>query len=66
LLQEMARLLAQDDGAAVKLLERIAPMLAAAGQGEYARQLKRLLAQYDFEGALDELNAAAGALNMPL
>jgi two-component system, sensor histidine kinase and response regulator len=64
--RDMARLLAQDDAAAVKLLERVGPMLAAAGQGEPARQLRRLLAQYDFEGALDELREAATALQITL
>jgi two-component system sensor histidine kinase/response regulator len=62
----MARLLAQDDGAAVKLLEQVCPQLAMAGQGEHARQLRRLLGQYDFEGALDELKAAAAALHITL
>jgi two-component system sensor histidine kinase/response regulator len=65
-MQDMARLLAQDDGAAVKQLELIAPMLAAAGQAEHARQLKRQLGQYDFEGALDQLKAAASALDVSL
>ena len=62
----LARLLAQDDGAAVKLLEQVCPKLAGAGQGEHARQLRRLLGQYDFEGALDELKSAAAALNITL
>ncbi|MQA38413.1 hybrid sensor histidine kinase/response regulator [Rugamonas aquatica] len=64
--QEMAHLLAQDDGAAVKLLDRLCAALTAAGQGEHARQLRRMLGQYDFEGALDELKAAADALNIAL
>jgi two-component system sensor histidine kinase/response regulator len=64
--QEMARLVAQDDGAAVKLLDLICPMLAAVGQGEHGRQLRRLLGQYDFEAALEELKAAADALHIKL
>jgi len=64
LVQEMARLLAQDDGAAARLAETVCPMLQAAGQGEYARQLRRLLGQYDFEGALEELKGAAAALGI--
>ena len=64
--RDMAHLLAQDDGAAVKLLDRLCAALTAAGQGEHARQLRRVLGQYDFEGALDELKAAADALNIPL
>ena len=63
---QMAQLLAQDDGAAVKLLDLVCPKLATAGQGEHARQLRRLLGQYDFEGALDELKAAATALHITL
>ncbi|MYM96045.1 response regulator [Rugamonas sp. FT81W] len=63
---EMARLLAQDDGAAVKLLDRLCGALTAAGQAEHARQLRRMLGQYDFEGALDELKAAADALSIAL
>jgi two-component system sensor histidine kinase/response regulator len=66
LVQELARLLAQDDGAAIKLLDRICPALTAAGQAEHGRQLRRLLAQYDFEGALDELKSAAAALNIEI
>ncbi|MBA5685858.1 hybrid sensor histidine kinase/response regulator [Rugamonas apoptosis] len=64
--REMARLLAQDDAAAVKLLDRVCPMLTAAGQGEPSRQLRRMLAQYDFEGALDELRGVATALQISL
>ncbi len=66
LAHEMARLLAQDDGAAVKLLDRLCGALTAAGQAEHARQMRRMLGQYDFEGALDELKAAADALNIAL
>ncbi|MFA9215839.1 MAG: response regulator [Sphingomonadaceae bacterium] len=61
----MSALLAQDDGAALKLLEQVCVPLALAGQGEHARQLRRLLTQYDFDAALDELNAAAAALKLP-
>ncbi|HEU4843707.1 MAG TPA: response regulator [Burkholderiaceae bacterium] len=64
--RDMARLLAQDDAAAVKLLDQVCPMLAAAGQGGPARQLRRLLAQYDFEGALEALREAATALHITL
>ncbi|MFS2135598.1 response regulator [Duganella sp. Dugasp56] len=64
--KELALLLAQDDSAAVKLLDRICPLLTAAGQAEHGRQLRRLLGQYDFEGALDELKSAAAALDISL
>lgn len=65
-MQEMARLLAQDDSAALKSLDLICPMLAAAGQGEHSRQLRRQLTQYDFEGALEQLREAALALHISL
>lgn len=65
-MREMAALLAQDDSAAVKLLERIAPALASTGGGEHLRDLQRLLAKYDFDGALDELKSAAAALHLHL
>ena len=65
-LGEVARLLAQDDGAAVKLMDGVCQQLQAAGQAEHGRNLRRLLGQYDFEGALEELKAAASALNISL
>jgi two-component system sensor histidine kinase/response regulator len=65
-LGEVARLLAQDDGAAVKLVDGVCQQLQAAGQAEHGRNLRRLLGHYDFEGALDELKAAASALNISL
>ncbi|MET3130173.1 two-component system sensor histidine kinase/response regulator [Oxalobacteraceae bacterium GrIS 1.11] len=65
-LRELARLLGQDDAAALKHLEPICAALAQAGQGEHARQLKRMLAQYDFEGALAQLHEAAAGLDLTL
>ncbi len=65
-LRELARLLAQDDSGAAKLLDRICPLLGAAGQGEHGRQLRRLISQYDFEGALDQLQQAASAAGIAL
>jgi two-component system sensor histidine kinase/response regulator len=65
-MQEMARLLAQDDGAALKRLDLICPLLTAAGQGEHSRQLRRQLEQYDFEAALAQLQEAAAALRITL
>jgi hypothetical protein len=59
-------LLAQDDASAARVIERIAPQLAAAGRPEHARQLARLIAQYDFEAALEELAHAASALGVDL
>ncbi|OBV39480.1 response regulator [Janthinobacterium psychrotolerans] len=65
-LRELSQLLLQDDAQAVKHLDGIAPMLVAAGQAEHARQLKRMLGQYDFEGALAQLGEVAAALDMTL
>ena len=65
-MQEMARLLAQDDGAALKRLDLICPLLTASGQGEHSRQLRRQLEQYDFEAALAQLQEAAAALRITL
>ena len=64
-LRELARLLAQDDGAAVACSTAF-PQLIAAGQAEHARQLRRQLAQYDFEDALAQLQEAAAALHITL
>ncbi|MES2075004.1 MAG: response regulator [Pseudomonadota bacterium] len=65
-MQDMARLLAQDDGAALKRLDLICPLLTASGQGEHSRQLRRQLEQYDFEAALAQLQEAAAALRITL
>ena len=65
-LRELARLLGEDDADALKQVERIGPLLTAAGQAEHARQLKRMLGQYDFEGALAQLREAAVALDVTL
>jgi len=65
-LRELSQLLLQDDAQAVKHLDGIAPMLVAAGQAEHARQLKRMLGQYDFEGALAQLGDVAAALDLTL
>ncbi|MES2297372.1 MAG: response regulator [Pseudomonadota bacterium] len=65
-LRELAALLAQDDAQAIKRAEPVCLMLTQAGQGEHARQIKRLAGQYDFEGALEQLSEAAAALDMTL
>jgi signal transduction histidine kinase/CheY-like chemotaxis protein len=65
-LRDLARLLRQDDADAVAVLERLCGQLAAAGQGEHARQLKRLLGQYDFDAALARLDEVAAALSLTL
>ena len=65
-MREMAALLAQDDAQAARLAEALEAQLQAAGQGEHGRQLRRQIAQYDFEGALAQLQEAAGALQVTL
>ncbi len=65
-LRELSQLLQQDDAQAVKHLDGIGPVLVAAGQAEHARQLKRMLGQYDFEGALAQLGEVADALELTL
>ncbi|MRV70738.1 response regulator [Duganella sp. FT92W] len=65
-MREMAALLAQDDAQAARLAEGLEAQLQAAGQGEHGRQLRRQIAQYDFEGALAQLHEAAGALQVTL
>eukprot|EP01133_Synstelium_polycarpum_P005522 gene5522-6378_t len=65
-LRELSQLLQQDDAQAVKHLDGIGPVLVAAGQAEHARQLKRMLGQYDFEGALAQLGEVAEALELTL
>ncbi|PLY42574.1 multi-sensor hybrid histidine kinase [Janthinobacterium sp. ROICE36] len=65
-LRELSQLLQQDDAQAVKHLDGIRPVLVAAGQAEHARQLKRMLGQYDFEGALAQLGEVADALELTL
>jgi two-component system, sensor histidine kinase and response regulator len=65
-MREMAALLAQDDAQAARLADGLEAQLQAAGQGEHGRQLRRQIAQYDFEGALAQLHEAAGALQVTL
>lgn len=65
-LRELFQLLQQDDAQAIRHLERLGPQLVAAGLGEHARQLKRMLGQYDFEGALAQLAEVAAALDVTL
>ena len=65
-LRELSHLLQQDDAQAVKHLDGIGSVLVAAGQAEHARQLKRMLGQYDFEGALAQLGEVADALELTL
>ncbi len=65
-LRQLAVLLADDDSKAGKMVDGIADRLGAAGQGIFAKQLKKLIAKYDFEGAMDKLNETAQALGVVL
>ncbi|MBI5186222.1 MAG: response regulator [Nitrospinae bacterium] len=65
-LRQLAALLADDDSKAGKMVDGIADRLGAAGQGLFAKQLKKLIAKYDFEGAMEKLKEAAQALGIVL
>jgi len=65
-LRQLAALLADDDSKAGKIVDSIADSLGAAGQDAAAKQLKKLIAKYDFEGAMDKLNEIALALGIIL
>ena len=65
-LRQLAALLADDDSRAGKIVDGIADKLAVAGQDISAKQLKKLIAKYDFEGAMAELNETAHALGIVL
>ncbi|MBF0293057.1 MAG: response regulator [Nitrospinae bacterium] len=65
-LRQLSALLADDDYKAGKLVDGIAASLEAVGQGSLAKQLKKLITKYDFEGAMDKLNETALALGVIL
>lgn len=65
-LREFAVLLADGDSRVRKLADGIALHLGAAGQGIAASQLKKLISQYDFKGAMGKLKEAAQALGIAL
>jgi PAS domain S-box-containing protein len=65
-LRELAALLADDDSRAGKLVDGIADKLASVSQDFAARQLKKSISQYDFEGAMDKLKEIALALDIAL
>jgi two-component system sensor histidine kinase/response regulator len=65
-LRELAALLADDDSQAVKQLAALEPALQGVGQSDNARQLKRLINQYDFENALTKLRTVADELDVKL
>ena len=65
-LRQLAALLEDDDSKAVKLVDGITGKLGAVGQDLGAQQLKKLIGDYDFEGALDALKETARALEVAL
>ena len=65
-MQKMAALLADDDSEAGKLLDAVAQGLQSLDQAAAASQMRKLMARYDFEGALEVLGDAASALLIDL
>ena len=65
-LRELSALLADDDSRAGGLVDAVTDKLNALGQHSVAKQLKKLIAQYDFEGALDKLKETMQSLGMAL
>lgn len=63
-LRALAALLADDDSRAVKLIDAVADQLDALDQRDAAKQLKRLVSQYDFEAAGIKLRETAQALGI--
>ncbi|MCF8210471.1 MAG: response regulator [Rhodoferax sp.] len=65
-LQQLAKLLADDDSAALKVVDSVAARLQALGQAGPASAMRKEIAQYDFESALHALRTAAQALDLAL
>jgi hypothetical protein len=65
-LSGLAKLIAQDDTRAAKAFEAISGDLHAAGQGKQSKQLRKLLARYDFENAAAVLEKIAQELGVVL
>ncbi len=65
-LRELATLLADDDSRAGNLVDAVTDKLNILGQHSVAKQLKKMIAQYDFEGALDKLKETMQSLDMVL
>ena len=63
-LHALAALLADDDSQAVKRIDGIADRLSDLGQRDPAKQLKRLISQYDFEAAATTLHEVMQALEI--
>jgi two-component system sensor histidine kinase/response regulator len=65
-LSDLAKLIAQADTRAGKAFEAISGDLRTAGQGEQGKQLRNLLARYDFESAAAVLEKIAQELGVVL
>ncbi|MCG3200882.1 MAG: Sensor histidine kinase RcsC [Gammaproteobacteria bacterium] len=65
-LSGLEKLIAQDDTRAAKAFEAISGDLRTAGQGEQGKQLRNLLARYDFESAAAVLEKIAQELGVVL
>jgi hypothetical protein len=65
-LRELAALLAIGDSRARKLADGIAHRLGEIGQDDIASQLKKLISQYDFKGAMGKLKEVAQTLGIAL
>lgn len=63
LVQHLARLLEEGDGAAIDVLERSASVLAAGLGMEVFQEVTEAAHQFDFEGALAVLEGAKGKLS---
>ena len=63
LVQHLARLLEEGDGAAIDVLERSASVLAAGLGVEVFQEVTEAAYQFDFEGALAVLEGAKGKLS---
>ncbi len=64
-LRELANLLADDDSRAGGLMDTITDKLNALGQNAVAKQLNKLIAQYDFESAFAKLRETMQSLSIP-
>mgnify|MGYP003632581141 CR=1 FL=1 len=64
--QELAALLADDDSRAGQLAENLAERMRALGHSSLGNQLRKLIAVYEFEDALEKLQECALALDISL
>ena len=65
-LRQLAALLADLDSSSGATAERLAVQLSALGQGNAARELVKLVAEFEFDTALERLQETARALDITL